>query len=32
MAKVSYKDTEHYQITRNFLENPEKMLKYLLDE
>lgn len=32
ISKVGYKDTEHYQITRNFLENPEKMLKYLLDE
>lgn len=31
ISKVGYKDTEHYQITRNFLENPEKMLKYLLD-
>ncbi len=29
---VSYKDTEHYQTTRRFLENPEKMLKYLLEE
>lgn len=27
---VNYKDTEHYQITRRFLENPEKMLSYLL--
>lgn len=27
-----YKDTEHYQITRRFLENPEKMLKYLLED
>ncbi len=25
-----YKDTEHYKITKNFLENPEKMLHYLL--
>ncbi len=32
ISKVHYKDTEHYQITRNFLENPEKMLRYLLDE
>ena len=27
--KTNYKDTEHYQITRRFLENPERMLKYL---
>jgi len=29
---VSYKDTEHYQLTRRFLENPEKMLKYILED
>ena len=29
---VDFRETEHYQITRRFLENPEKMLKYLLDE
>ncbi len=29
---VHYKDTEHFQITRHFLENPEKMLHYLLGE
>ncbi len=29
---VAYKATKHYQITRRFLENPEKMLHYLLDE
>ena len=27
-----YKDTEHYKITKNFLENPEKMLYYLLKD
>lgn len=27
---VNYKDTEHYEVTRRFLENPEKMLRYLL--
>lgn len=32
IESVNYKDTEHYQITRRFLENPEKMLKYLLEE
>ncbi len=30
LKKVHYKDTEHYQITKQFLENPEKMLHYLL--
>ncbi|MBE6664534.1 MAG: ATP-binding cassette domain-containing protein [Ruminococcaceae bacterium] len=29
IKKTNYKDTEHYQITRSFLENPERMLKYL---
>jgi len=30
IAKTEYKDTEHYRITKMFLENPERMLKYLL--
>ncbi len=30
--KVHYRDTEHYQITKQFLENPERMLHYLLDD
>lgn len=32
ICSVDYHDTEHYQLTRRFLENPEKMLHYLLDE
>lgn len=28
---IAYKDTEHYEITRSFLENPERMLRILLD-
>ncbi len=32
IRQVDYKDTAHYQITRRFLENPEKMLRYLLDD
>lgn len=32
ISKVGYRDTEHYQVTKRFLEDPEKMLKYLLDE
>lgn len=28
---VDYKQTEHYQLTRRFLENPERMLCYLLE-
>ncbi len=31
IKSVDYKDTEHFQITRSFLENPEKMLHYLLN-
>ena len=30
--KVDYKDTEHYKVTKNFLDNPEKMLRILLGE
>ncbi|MEA4807305.1 AAA family ATPase [Acetobacterium wieringae] len=29
---VNYRETEHYQLTRRFLEYPEKMLHYLLAE
>lgn len=29
IERVSYRDTEHYRVTRRFLENPEKMMKYL---
>ena len=32
IEKVEYQDTEHFQITKRFLENPEKMLSYLLND
>ena len=32
IASVSCRDTAHWQITRRFLENPEKMLRYLFEE
>lgn len=32
MVLTPYKQTEHYQLTRRFLENPERMLRYLLEE
>lgn len=32
IERVDYRDTEHYCITRSFLENPEKMLRTLLEE
>lgn len=28
---VSYKDTEHYQVTKRFLEDPERILRYLFN-
>jgi predicted ATPase len=28
---VAYEDTEHFQVTRDFLANPERMLKVLLE-
>lgn len=32
IERVCYRDTEHYRVTRRFLENPEKMIKYLTEE
>ena len=32
ICSVYYKKTEHYQLTRRFLENPEKMLDYLFGD
>ena len=29
---VEYRETEHYQLTKRFLDNPERMLRYLLEE
>lgn len=31
IASVKYRETEHYQLTRRFLEDPERMLRYLLE-
>jgi len=28
---VPYTDTEHYKVTKSFLDNPERMLRYLFD-
>ncbi len=30
--QIAYRDTEHYQVTRGFLENPERMLRELMAE
>jgi len=30
LQSVTYKETEHYQMTLRYLQNPEKMLRYLL--
>jgi predicted ATPase len=32
LARVPYQETEHYQVTRQFLSNPERMLAILLAE
>jgi predicted ATPase len=32
ISKVEYKDTEHYQITRSFMMNPERMMKALFED
>ena len=32
IERVDYRDTEHYQVTRRFLEAPERMLGYLLGD
>lgn len=31
IKSVDYKQTEHFKITKRFIENPEKMLRYLLE-
>jgi predicted ATPase len=31
IVRANYKDTEHYQVTRDFLSNPERTLRVLLD-
>lgn len=31
IARVSLQETEHYQLTKRFLDNPAQMIKYLLD-
>lgn len=31
IEKVAYEDTEHFQVTRGFLANPERMLRILLE-
>ena len=32
IKRVNYQDTEHYTVTKNFLSNPERMLKYLFED
>lgn len=31
ISKIAYEDTEHFQITRDFLLNPQRMLKILME-
>ena len=30
IARVTYKDTEHYRVTHDFLSNPQRMLRFLM--
>lgn len=32
IKRTCYQETEHFQITKSFLNNPDKMLQYLLDD
>lgn len=32
IERVDYRDTEHYLVTRKFLESPEQMLRYLFED
>jgi predicted ATPase len=32
IERVAYEDTEHYRITRDFLANPQRMLKVLMEQ
>ena len=32
IRSAAYRETEHYQVTRRFLDDPERMLRYLLGE
>ena len=31
LRAVDYRDTEHFRVTRDFLENPERFFRYLFD-
>jgi len=31
IKKTTYTETEHYKVTKQFLDNPDRMIKYLLD-
>lgn len=32
IRSVAYRETEHYQLTKRFLDGPERMLRYLLED
>jgi len=32
LQEIPYRETEHYRITRGFLENPERYLRHLFSE
>jgi len=31
LTQVAYQDTDHFKVTREFLANPERMLRILLE-
>ena len=31
IERVAYQDTEHYRVTRDFLGNPQRMLRFLME-
>ncbi|MBQ2985041.1 MAG: AAA family ATPase, partial [Clostridia bacterium] len=32
MERVRYEETDHYRITKQFMEDPQRMIKYLLED
>ncbi|NLA77668.1 MAG: AAA family ATPase [Clostridiales bacterium] len=32
ISSVDYRETEHYKVTKRFMENPERMIRYLLED
>ncbi|PHS18535.1 MAG: hypothetical protein COA86_07530 [Kangiella sp.] len=32
IAEINYKDSSHYQLTKSFLDNPERYFRWLFEE